>query len=98
MNCFFLPIGKLRLDFQPPEYLYEGKVAGMVEAMQQGEFLPAVVVRFDGNDYFLQEGFHRVEAANRCGHCAIHAEVSPGTLAKMEAEFREVMHQMKGKW
>ena len=56
--------------------------------------LPQVRVRFDGTDYFLEDGFHRVEATRRAGRKMIDAEVLPGTLEQMEADWREVIKQV----
>ena len=43
----------------------------------------------------LKNGFHRVEAARRLGRRRISAEVIPGTLEEMEAEFRQMMEAVK---
>lgn len=45
-------------------------------------------VRFDGQNHFLQDGFHRLEAALRLGIKLIDAEISSGTLQEMQAEWR----------
>ena len=52
------------------------------------------LVRFDGTEYFLQDGFHRVEAARREGMEELEAEIKPGTLAEMESEFREYVRAL----
>jgi ParB-like chromosome segregation protein Spo0J len=44
---------------------------------------------------FLEDGFHRVEAAKRAGVGEIEAEVLPGTLADMEADFQEYLKALK---
>lgn len=48
------------------------------QAMQEGAQFPAVVVYYDGADYWLADGFHRVEAARRLGR-AVQADIRPGT-------------------
>lgn len=55
----------LRLDFQSRENLDEESVHRYAQTLRNGESLPAIYVRFDGTSYFLQDGFHRVEAARR---------------------------------
>lgn len=87
-----LPISKIRLDFQPGENLIPEVVQKYIE--DGGPFDP-LTVKFDGTNYFLEDGFHRLEAARRLGHTAIDAEVSPGTLADMEANFAEYLKQLK---
>jgi hypothetical protein len=48
-----------------------------------------------GSLNFLQDGFHRVEAARRSGLSEIDAEILPGTLQGMEAEFHEMLKNLK---
>jgi len=62
---------------------------------RNGEAVDPIVVRFDGQSYFVQDGFHRVEAARQCGLSQIEAEVSPGSLEDMETEFQQMLHQLK---
>ncbi len=82
-----LRIKNIRLDFQPAEDLLEHKVQMFVARLECGEKPPLLTVRFDGRNYFLQDGFHRVEAARRHGLKTMRAEIFPGTLADMEREF-----------
>ena len=49
------------------------------EAMKEGAVFPAVTVFRDGADYWLADGFTRVEAARRVGLARISAEVREGT-------------------
>ena len=44
-----------------------------------GTALPPVRVFYDGKDYWLSDGFHRVEAALRSGRKRIDAEIKKGT-------------------
>jgi uncharacterized ParB-like nuclease family protein len=71
-----LPIKSLRLDFQPPENLIDFVVDEYAEKMARKEPIEPVTVRYDGEDYFLQDGFHRVAAALKHGR-------------RMEAEFKK---------
>ena len=90
-----LPISSIRLDFQRSENLLEETVNEYIGELQRGGALPPVRVRFDGMNYFLEDGFHRVEATRRIGLEVIDADVLPGTLDQMEAEFREYLKQLK---
>jgi uncharacterized protein (DUF1015 family) len=90
-----LELSVIRLDFQPSENLIEDSVVQYVHRIKNGEGLPALIVRFDGEHYFLQDGFHRVEAAKRCGVRSLEAEVFPGTLDDMEREFQEYVRALR---
>jgi ParB-like chromosome segregation protein Spo0J len=48
-------------------------------AMKDGEEFPPIVVFFDGTDYWLADGFHRVRAAQKAGLAEIAADVRQGT-------------------
>jgi ParB-like chromosome segregation protein Spo0J len=93
-----LPFEIIRLDFQPKENLIEETVESYVSAIRNGEKLEPITVRFDGSNYFLQDGFHRLEAARRTARKEIRADVSPGTLEEMEAEWREMLDRLKESW
>jgi hypothetical protein len=75
---------------QDRECLIEEVVQTYLARIAEEEALDPVTVRFDGESYFLQDGSHRVEAARRSGFSEIDAEVLPGTLQEMEAEFHEM--------
>lgn len=49
------------------------------QAMKDGAIFPPIVVYFDGSEYWLSDGFHRVEAAERAGLTEIAADVRRGT-------------------
>lgn len=49
------------------------------QAMKDGATFPPIVVYFDGSEYWLSDGFHRVEAAERAGLTEIAADVRRGT-------------------
>jgi hypothetical protein len=50
------------------------------ELMKAGVRFPPVKASFDGESYWLTDGFHRVVAAELCGLAQIEAIVEPGTL------------------
>lgn len=58
----------------------EETVTDYAEAMQAGDQFPPITVFFDGVDYYLADGFHRLHAAQRLGKASIQAEVKTGTL------------------
>lgn len=93
-----LKLAAIRLDFQPPENLIEETVGQYVESIRRREILAPVVVRFNGESYFLQDGFHRIEALRRENCQEVEAEVISGTLSDMEAEFRLALERLKQDW
>jgi hypothetical protein len=90
-----LRVSDIRLDFQPSENLVEETVQTYFNRLKWGKPLPPLTVRFDGQNHFLQDGFHRLEAARRLGIKMIDAEISRGTLQEMEAEWRHYLKQLK---
>jgi hypothetical protein len=48
------------------------------EAMEDCAVFPPVVVFFNGDAYWMGDGFHRYHAAGQAGHTTIKAEVRPG--------------------
>ncbi len=55
-------------------------VRDYADDMATGATFPPVVVYYDGTDYWLGDGFHRVEAARKLGHESIKAEVLDGDV------------------
>jgi hypothetical protein len=49
------------------------------EAMLKGDGFPPVILYFDGTDYWLGEGYHRVEATRKLERDSILADVRRGT-------------------
>jgi uncharacterized ParB-like nuclease family protein len=90
-----IKIDILRLDFQAAECLIEETVRDKMQQIANGQPLEPILVRFDGESYFVQDGFHRVEAARRSGISEIDAEISPGTMQEMEHEFRKFLDALK---
>jgi uncharacterized ParB-like nuclease family protein len=75
-----LAINQIRLDggTQPRAGLIEAIVAVYAEAMQQDGHFPPVTVFYDGREYWLADGFHRVAAAQNIGKDRILADVQQG--------------------
>ncbi len=57
-----------------------GTVRDYAEAMHEGATFPPVVLFQEGLNYWLADGFHRVEAATLAGLQEISADVHQGTL------------------
>lgn len=76
-----LEVGKIRLDggTQPRAELRYDIIDDYAEEMRQGTVFPDVTVFFDGSDYWLADGFHRVHAARHAGQGAINADIRQGT-------------------
>lgn len=60
-----------------PDWIAIGEYA---QAMKDGAQFPPVIVFYDGTDYWLADGFHRVEAAGYAELTEIDADVHKGTL------------------
>jgi hypothetical protein len=95
MQISRIKLSLLRLDFQDSECLIGEIVQKNVDRIADGETLEPITVRFDGESYFVQDGFHNLEAAHRCDQSEIEAEILPGTLQDMEAEFHEMLNALK---
>ena len=95
MNTKTIQLSDIRLDFQQPENLLEHTVLEYVNKIMHGEEIPPIRVRFDGTNYFCEDGFHRLEASRRVGATTIQAEIFPGTLEQMEAEYREYLKELR---
>ncbi len=90
-----LALDIIKLDFQGPECLIEDTVQRYVDCLSRGKRIQPVKVRFDGHAYWLEDGFHRLEAVRREGFKKIDAEISPGTYADMEDEYQECVKKLK---
>ncbi len=66
-------------DTQPRTTINWVVVADYSEAMLNGATFPPVTVFDDGVDYWLADGFHRLEAAKRNEAKTINAEVQQGS-------------------
>ncbi len=76
-----LPVEAIRTDggTQARIDTYQTVVAEYLQAMQDGAKFPDILVFFDGKDYWLADGFHRLAAAIKAGMKDIRAEVRKGT-------------------
>lgn len=69
METSEVKLASIRLDggTQPRAELREDVIEDYAEAMRAGAVFPPVVVYFDGEAYWLADGFHRVKAARGAG-------------------------------
>jgi len=65
-------------NLQTRAALDEDTVQDYADAMERGDRFPAVTVFADGAEYYLADGFHRVEALRRIGKRAVVAELREG--------------------
>lgn len=65
---------------QPRSMYHYGTVDSYAEDMEAGAAFPPVVVFYDGSDYWLADGFHRVLAAKKIERATINADIRQGTL------------------
>lgn len=70
-------------------------VAEYQAAMQQGATFPPVQVFYDGQGYWLWDGFHRVEAARRAGLTSIASEINTGT--QQDAVMQQEMNKLRAR-
>lgn len=83
-------LSNIRVDggTQPRAELDEQLVAEYADEMLAGTEFPAVDLVYDGQDYWLVDGFHRVAAAKRAQSASIKAIVESGT--RRDAVLRSV--------
>jgi N6-adenosine-specific RNA methylase IME4 len=76
-----LPVEGIRTDggTQVRVRLNQEAVKDYAGRMKDADTFPPVVVFFDGTDYWLGDGFHRLAAAKKLGLPAIAAEVRTGS-------------------
>lgn len=76
-----LPLADIRRDggTQPRAAIDPAVVAEYAEAMREGAEFPPVVVFYDGTDYWLADGFHRVAAYDREQFFEIPVDMRQGT-------------------
>ena len=74
-------IANIRMDggTQPRAKLFEDVVTEYSEDMRQGATFPPVIVFFDGKEYWLADGFHRIRAKEAIGAQEVTADVHLGT-------------------
>ena len=79
MNLLKLKIEELNTrDLQTRAALNEETVSDYAEAMDRGDNFPPVTVFTNGAEYYLADGFHRVEALRRIGKKSVMAELQNG--------------------
>lgn len=73
-------LDKVRTDggTQPRAAIDEQVVQGYAERIEAGDAFPPIVVFYDGSDYWLADGFHRVLAYRALGRKRVAAEVHQG--------------------
>ena len=76
---------RIRLGSPPRENLIEERVTAYLDRNALPRKVDPVLVYHDSENYFLKDGFQRVEAALRLGRKTILVEVIPGTRAGMAA-------------
>jgi hypothetical protein len=76
-----LNISLIRLDggTQPRAFISAGTVEEYAETLTEGGTLPPVTVFYDGENHWLADGFHRVDAARKNNFVTIDADVIQGT-------------------
>ncbi len=76
-----LNLAQIRIDggTQTRATLNAETIREYAEAMTRGEEFPPVVVFYDGSQYWLADGFHRVQAAQDAGQDEIDADIHQGT-------------------
>ena len=76
-----LRLKEIRTDggTQPRASINREAVAEYAEAMQEGAIFPPPTVFYDGADYWLADGFHRVAAAQAAGFDDVSIELRQGS-------------------
>jgi len=76
-----LPVSSVRTDggTQPRAALYQNVIDDYAEALSNGASFPAIIVYFDGKDYWLADGFHRHGSHVKAGKEEILADIRQGT-------------------
>ena len=64
---------------QPRNKINSNTVKKYAESMKRGDIFPPVLVYFDGTDYWLADGFHRILASESIGITSISGTVRRGT-------------------
>ena len=90
-----LRLDQLRLDggTQPRAALSFETIDDYSELMANGAKFPAISVCYDGQLYWVVDGFHRTKAAWQAGLESIEAEVWQGTLQDAQWESYAVNHR-----
>ena len=73
-----LELTKVQKGAQVREAINEATVAEYVERIESGVQFPPIIVFFDGNNYWIADGWHRLMAHEHSGCLTISAEVKLG--------------------
>jgi hypothetical protein len=65
---------------QPRAFLDSQTVENYVEALNEGASFPPIVVFYDGKEYWLADGFHRLEAYKKFKKVKVTADIRSGKL------------------
>lgn len=81
MSVMLVEISKIRRDggTQSRAEVNRETVIDYAAAMKDGDAFPPVKLFYDGKDYWLADGFHRIEATIEFGSSVIKADVHQGT-------------------
>ncbi|KAI9129462.1 hypothetical protein [Acaryochloris sp. CCMEE 5410] len=76
-----LSISKIKIDQEIHVFskLNDAVISEFSEAMQRGADFPPITVFYDGSEYWLADGFHRIKAKEANGDRNILAEVEFGS-------------------
>lgn len=69
----------LDIEIQPRKHLNKNVVAEYAKSMKKRSIFPPVIVFFDGNRYWLADGFHRIKAKECIGESKILSEIRNGS-------------------
>ena len=77
-----LNISVIRIDggTQVRKQLNQDKVQEYADLMRDKVEFPPITVFFDGSDYWLSSGFHRLFATKQIGNVSIDCEIKEGTV------------------
>lgn len=80
-EVFFLEIAKIRRDggTQPRIAIHPLTLEEYAREMKAEASFPPVIVFYDGTDYWLADGFHRVEAASSIGIKKVSSSIKQGS-------------------
>src|SRR4030067_1046763 len=73
-----LELTKVQKGAQVREAINKATVAEYVERIESGAQFPPIIVFFDGDNYWIADGWHRLKAHERSGWLTIFAEPKNG--------------------
>lgn len=80
METVQIPINEIVIDpeIMPRNELDQGYISDLVEDLQRGVTFPPIILFKEGDKFYPADGCHRLEAARKCGHKTIMAEIREG--------------------